>query len=158
MTQAKYSAQQIAQWFINWAYNDDDQDGDDLTNLKVQKLLYYAQGHYLARYGKPLFSEPIQAWAHGPVVPEVYREMKYSSDDLAPDSDYNWSLIDEDTASFLAGIWDTYGQYSAWKLRNMSHDTAPWKDRFNPDQKSTVIPNEAIRQYFSGIDTVASHQ
>ena len=58
----------IAQLFIQLG------DGDDVTNLKVQKLVYYAQGFYLALNGKPLFNNDIKAWAHGPVVPELYQE------------------------------------------------------------------------------------
>jgi uncharacterized phage-associated protein len=42
--------------------------GDVISNLKLQKLLYYAQGFYLAIYGKALFEEDIVAWEHGPVV------------------------------------------------------------------------------------------
>ena len=148
---AKYSAHDIARWFQNWAVSDDDDQGEELTNLKIQKLLYYAQGHYLAKYGKPLFHDQIEAWAHGPVVSEVYRDMKYG-DSLKADDNYDWNLIDKETTEFLAGIWEAYGQFSAWKLRNMSHATAPWKDRFNPAEKHTVIPNEAIRKYFVGVE------
>jgi uncharacterized phage-associated protein len=150
--ETQYTAHQIAEWFINWAISDDDDQGEDLTNLKVQKLLYYAQGHYLARYGKPLFSNKIEAWAHGPVVPAIYAEMKYSKS-LKPSPDYDWSVIDRDTTEFLAGIWDAYGQFSAWKLRNMSHATAPWRDRFTPDEKHTVIPTDAIKRYFVGVES-----
>lgn len=49
---------------------------DDLTNMKLNKLLYFAQGHYLQRYGKPLFDNAVEAWDHGPVVPEVYTAYK----------------------------------------------------------------------------------
>jgi uncharacterized phage-associated protein len=42
--------------------------GEDLTHLKLQKLVYYAQGFHLGLFDKPLFEEPIEAWAHGPVV------------------------------------------------------------------------------------------
>ena len=43
---------------------------DDLTNMKLNKLLYFAQGYYLKKYGRPLFDNAIEAWEHGPVVPE----------------------------------------------------------------------------------------
>lgn len=45
---------------------------DDLTNMKINKLLYFAQGHYLREYGEPLFDDGIEAWDHGPVIPAVY--------------------------------------------------------------------------------------
>ena len=49
---------------------------DDLTNMKLNKLLYFAQGYYLKKYGRPLFDNAIEAWEHGPVVPEVYSAYK----------------------------------------------------------------------------------
>ena len=36
-----------------------DENTDDMTNLRLNKLLYFAQGHYLARYGKPLFDDEV---------------------------------------------------------------------------------------------------
>ena len=53
---------------------------NDLTNMKVNKLVYFAQGHCLSKYGRPLFTEPIEAWPHGPVVPEVYRAYRKYGD------------------------------------------------------------------------------
>ena len=47
-----------------------------VTNLSLNKLLYFAQGHSLAENGKPLFDEPIEAWQYGPVVPSVYHTFK----------------------------------------------------------------------------------
>ncbi|OQY42717.1 MAG: hypothetical protein B6240_13665 [Desulfobacteraceae bacterium 4572_87] len=51
----------------------DEEAGDLISNLKLQKLVYYAQGFYLALYDEPLFNEPIEAWTHGPVIRELYR-------------------------------------------------------------------------------------
>ncbi|MFD2419431.1 Panacea domain-containing protein [Amycolatopsis pigmentata] len=68
---AHYNASTVAKWFVAWAEADDEAT---LSNLKLQKLLYYAQGHYLALTGRPLFDDEIQAWSHGPVVPAVYRQ------------------------------------------------------------------------------------
>ena len=70
------SAVDVARYFL--AQSDDDA-GDIISNLKLQKLLYYAQGVTLALTGKPLFSDPIEAWQHGPVVPSVYRLYKVAA-------------------------------------------------------------------------------
>ena len=51
---------------------DDMQMGDAMTNLRLQKMLFFAQGWSLTRLGKPLFEEPIEAWQHGPAVPACY--------------------------------------------------------------------------------------
>ena len=50
--------------------------GDGVSNLKLQKLLYYAQAWNLAIHSKLLFNDPIQAWVHGPVVPSVWHEFR----------------------------------------------------------------------------------
>ncbi len=67
------TAHEIAKYFVSLV---DEEAGDSISNLKVQKLLYYAQGGYLAFHDEPLFPEAIKAWAHGPVVPQVYHEYK----------------------------------------------------------------------------------
>lgn len=54
----------------------DEESGDIISNLKIQKLTYYAQGFSLVLLGKPLFNEKIEAWMHGPVVPELYRKYR----------------------------------------------------------------------------------
>ena len=62
------SCYDVAQYFL--AKSDEDA-GDLMSNLKLQKLVYYAQGFALALFDKPLFSERIEAWIHGPVYPAV---------------------------------------------------------------------------------------
>ena len=74
--------QDVAKFFIGLANEQAEQNqGDLMTNLRLQKLLYFAQGWYLARYGKPLFSDEIEAWTYGPVVPEVYQTYKPNGKD-----------------------------------------------------------------------------
>lgn len=51
-------------------------DGELMTNLKLQKMLYYQQGFHLAYFGTPLFDDEIEAWMYGPVVPSVYNHYK----------------------------------------------------------------------------------
>lgn len=54
----------------------EEEDGEQISNLKLQKLLYYAQGYALAILNRPLFAENIEHWQHGPVVPCIYRTYK----------------------------------------------------------------------------------
>ena len=72
-TEVSLSAIDIAAYFVELASNINE---NDLTNLKLQKLLYFAQGKYLSKYNAPLFKEEIEAWFLGPVVREVYEEYK----------------------------------------------------------------------------------
>ena len=64
------NAQDVANFFIGRFQ----EAQDPVTNLKLQKLLYYAQGWYLAFFDEPLFDERIEAWLHGPVVPPIYQD------------------------------------------------------------------------------------
>jgi uncharacterized phage-associated protein len=138
----------IAKWFIAWA----EAEEEELSNLKLQKLLYYAQGYHLARYGRPLFTEQIQAWSHGPVVPGVYRAFKdFGAGQLSlPESDpFTWGDVDPATAEFLGEVWNTYGGYSAGRLRNMTHDEPPWRDNWRGDgERGVVIGAEDMQRYF----------
>jgi uncharacterized phage-associated protein len=142
---AKYTAMDVANWFTQWAdFND-----ADLSNMKLQKLLYYAQGHYLAFFGEPLFDEELEAWSHGPVVPSVYRAFKENgSGDIPPTPSFDLSSIDPHTTEFLQKIWNTYGGIAAWKLRDMTHSEDPWATRFAEAERGTVIPKDALQQWF----------
>ncbi len=147
---APYDAMTIAKWFIAWAEAED----ADLSNLKLQKLLYYAQGHHLGKTSEPLFQDQIKAWSHGPVVPKVYHEFKsFGSGDIRlPDDDpFDWPDVDPETTRFLISIWNTYGEYGAWRLRSMTHQEAPWRDHFEAEYTSPTIPIEELRRYFASI-------
>ena len=142
---AKYTASDIAKWFTKWAdFND-----AELSNMKLQKLLYYAQGHYLADADEPLFDDEIEAWSHGPVVPSVYHEYKdFGSTEISPAPDFELSSIDRDTAKFLQKIWNTYGGLAAWKLRNMTHNEDPWSKHFEDNERNVVIPKDSLKRWF----------
>lgn len=122
-----------------------DDAGDAISNLKLQKLMYYAQGFSLAMRGKPLFREDFEAWEHGPVIPSLYRMFRnYGSGALPKPKNFDVNRYSEDDRKFLNEIYDTFGQYSAWALRELSHQTAPWRDT----PHNTVIPKERMTSYF----------
>ncbi|HEU0080276.1 MAG TPA: type II toxin-antitoxin system antitoxin SocA domain-containing protein, partial [Longimicrobiaceae bacterium] len=68
-----HSALDVAAWFLNEV---DRKSGDSITNLKLQKLVYYAQAWAVTLLGRPLFEEKVEAWAHGPVGDVVYQAYK----------------------------------------------------------------------------------
>ncbi|MDA3922719.1 MAG: DUF4065 domain-containing protein [Salinisphaera sp.] len=137
-----YSAAQIANYFLCLS---DDEAGDLLTNLKLQKLLYYAQGVTLAITGLPLFDERIKAWEHGPVVPQVWHEFRdYGGGPIPIPVDFDVEAIDEKDREILDEVYDVYGQFSAWKLRNMTHAEAPWLNADRNDE----ISHGSMRSYF----------
>lgn len=139
--------QDVAKFFIGLANDQADQNqGDLMTNLRLQKLLYFAQGWYLARYGKPLFPEEIEAWTYGPVVPEVYQTYKPNGkggiEGTLPDA----GAFTEEEFSLLLDIAREYDQFATSSLVNMTHmPGSPWS-RVNGHGN---IPKEVIRECFS---------
>jgi uncharacterized phage-associated protein len=124
----------------------DEEAGDLISNLKLQKLVYYAQGFYLAMYDIPLFLESIEAWTHGPVVPDLYHEYKqYGSGPIPQPDNIDLSKYDDNTRKLMDEVYSVFGQFSAWKLRNMTHEEPPWKDA---SDTAGEITHEAMREYF----------
>lgn len=124
---------------------------DDLTNMKINKLLYFAQGHYLKKYGVPLFDDTIEAWEHGPVVPEVYSAYKEYTD--RPIENYDASALVEVTPEaeeILYGVARKYGRYTASALRNMTHVVgSPWAQVYQGNHMHIEIPLSSIQSYFN---------
>jgi uncharacterized phage-associated protein len=139
------TALDIAKYFLRLA--DIEEESEGISNLKLQKLLYYSQSYYLALFDKALFEDPIYAWTHGPVCPNVYHAFKHlgrnpiplAADDLQ-DTDLTPDQID-----LLNEVYQVYGQFSAWKLRNLTHDDQPWKDH---QSASDEIPKAELKAYF----------
>lgn len=160
----KYSALDIATWFIykTHAEKKENQDADDnyeiyegLTHLKLQKLLYYAQGVYLSLYNEPLFHDKIEAWEHGPVVKAVFDHFstKGRNEITLEDAPRDVSVIraiEADTAArdALNITYDNFAIYTAWQLRNMTHKVgSPWYQVHYPNS-NRVISLRIIKDYF----------
>ena len=161
-----YSALDIAKWFIarnqvekgNYETDSDNYEVyEGITHLKLQKLLYFAQGVYLAINEKPLFNEKIVAWQHGPVVREVYDEYKrFGRDNIELEKSEIEEIFekiesDANVISELEATYDKYSAYTAWHLREETHkEGTPWKTIVKPDGSGLdeEIPNELIMDYF----------
>lgn len=140
------TAKKVADYFLTLV---DDEAGDALSNLKLQKLVYYAQGFSLAITGSPIFKEEIQAWQHGPVVPDLYHSLKkHGSEHVQPPvNGINLEDYSEDVRELLNEVYSVYGQFSASKLRNMTHNESPWKQAMELGP-STTISHSALKEYF----------
>lgn len=139
------SAKTIAQAFLCLS---DPEVGDVVTNLKLQKLLYYAQGFNLAINNKPLFKEDILAWEHGPVIREVYNLYRDNASAPLPVKTCPSSLTKEEK-SLVENVWKVYGQFSAWKLRDMTHNESPW---LNTDRNSSIT-HSRMKTFFKTLVT-----
>ncbi len=137
-----YSAFDIANYFLIIA---DDDAGELLSNLKLQKLLYYVQGAHLALKGSPLFREKISAWIHGPVVGEVYcKYQEYINQGIPSPDPKVLPEIDDETREILEEVFEVYGQFAAWKLRDLTHEESPWKETANSEE----ITHKKLEAYF----------
>lgn len=140
------TASDVADCFLTMAALDGDDEG--LSHLKLQKLLYYAQGCHLALFGRPLFEEPLEAWQHGPVCPAVYQLFRsYGSAAIPPPpDDAACERLTSDERDLLREVYDVYGQFSAWKLRDLTHSEEPWQ-RHAAD--AGVIANAELQAFFA---------
>lgn len=133
----------VAKCFL---YLDDENEGDGISNLKLQKLVYYAQGFHLALFDKPLFDDQISAWTHGPVVESLYHQYKaHGSNSIPLPADFDKEALSGDEFGLIAEVFEVFGQFSAWKLRNMTHEESPW---INHEKDASVIPQSEIAEYF----------
>lgn len=143
-----YSAKEIAGWIVA-AFQ---KRSEEITNLKLQKLLYYAQAWHLVFYERPLFGESIEAWIHGPVVPSVFRDYKSNGwkPIAAPPSS---SVPPEQVRRHLNEVIRVYGKFNAVSLERLTHQESPWREvrkGLAPDEPSNrVITNESMRKYYS---------
>ena len=135
--------------------NMQDMQDTDLTHLKLQKLLYYAQGHALAELGKPLFDNDFIAWQHGPVIEKVYHDFRHNGSDLigyeiGSQEKYDcFNLLkDKEASQLLDKTIEYYSQYSPWKLRDMIYEEEPWKNV----GINIIISKESLKEFFSNND------
>ena len=118
-----YKALDIANKIVS---KTDLEHGDTISNLKLQKMMYYQQGFHLAYFGTPLFDEDIVAWQYGPVVPSVYKEYKSFESNSISTSKEGISLSDDEEELFN-NVYEEYNQFSAVALMKMTHEESPWK-------------------------------
>ena len=136
----------IAAYFIDLA----NQTGATVSNLKLQKLVYYSQAWHLAIHGTPLFEEDFQAWVHGPVIPVLYQ--KYKAFGWQPIQDDASPNLPEKVWSFLSEVSEEYFDCDAYELEQMTHIEAPWNQArgdLRPDAPSNaVIEKEWMKEYY----------
>ena len=133
--------------YLLWS-EDRFEGSEGITPLKLQKLVYYCQGFHLAMFGKELFPETIEAWLHGPVVPDLYHHFKEAGNGIvkAPSQLQDVGLT-KDQLELLDEVLETYGQFSAWRLRNMTHEELPWKNAYEAGCNNEISIRD-MKAYF----------
>lgn len=159
-----YDVIDVCRHVINYS----NEKGYGISNLKLQKLLYFIQAFYLiSGDGEPCFKEEIEAWDFGPVVPRAYREYRICGSSLIPTiksyskiqsengklklriCKYNDDVILDDDKELINSVVDKFKLYSASELVQLTHNQKPWKDAYYSEGKNSTISLEAIRSYFN---------
>lgn len=123
------------------------------TTLWLQKIVYFSQVESIGSYGVPLFEEPIEAWAAGPVVRKLYNEHS-GAKSLAALSKSKFgsaSNLKPDHKLPINQALEKYGSVSGEVLSELTHSQAPWlsaRGSLKPgDRGSKVISCQSIRDY-----------
>ena len=138
-----------------------EEKGIPLTIMQLIKLVYIAHGWTLALLDKPLVSDRVEAWQHGPVYPAVYNEfrgsgwMPISRTARDPDTGVEISsAFSEDEESILGQVVGSYGKFHAFDLSARTHrQGTPWFQTFDGGRgKFSVIKNELIKSHFDAMN------
>jgi uncharacterized phage-associated protein len=143
------TAKRLGRWFVN---HSDREAGEAITQLKLQKLVYYADAWFLANFDRPLITEDFEAWAHGPAVRTLYARYREHGWQSLPVE--QGPLPPKEIEGFLTSVFKEYGQYSAKKLEEMTHAEQPWLEArggLAPEVASKVaISKLTMRNFYAG--------
>src|SRR6478672_9634684 len=123
-----YSASLIAYAFVKKGV----ETGKPVTQMKLQKMVYFAHGYHLAKYDEPLIEEDFEAWQFGPVAPSIYNEFKlYGSDPIRmTETDKllaELRTLSPDAQHAIHYTWEATKDISALKLSGWTHKkNSPW--------------------------------
>lgn len=141
-----HSSQAVANRLLEIA----NKKGKSLTPMQVLKLVYMCHGWMLGLYSSPLIRDKIQAWQYGPVIPDLYHEMKvFRADPVTvklrqPLGEEEFSAQEDD---LINQVFDIYGDYSGPSLSTITHQAgSPWHDVWN--SSGDEIPNELIQAHY----------
>ena len=125
-----------------------------MSSMKLQKLVYYCQAWSLVWDEAPLFHEPVEAWANGPVIRELfnYHRGMFDLDRVDTGNPALLSAIQRET---IDAVLDFYGDKPAQWLIDLSHSEKPWVDArrgLGPSERGTrEMPLDAMADYYSSL-------
>lgn len=136
----------VANYIIdNWS------DKFEITNLKLNKLVYYSQVESLRKYNHPLFDDIIEAWQYGPVEPGVYRAF-FSNGRNCIRKSTGSAILDETSKNLIDSVMNRLGMLSAFDLVTLSHKPdGAWASVYSPNMDSPITP-EVILASNDGLD------
>lgn len=129
----------------------------DLETVKLQKLLYFAQGWSFALRGKQLFSDDFEAWKHGPVIRSIYyqhaKAVRIPSDFKFDGNEYldtDTGNLDESEKRLIRAVVKDYGSLNPFELVDLTHlPNSPWSEVHQEEGTPQTISKDRINSFFS---------
>lgn len=139
-----YDALEVARYII---YHED-QEERPVSNLRLQKLLYFVQAKFLVEKGEPCFKQRMEAWNFGPVVPKVYKVYRYYGSTPIPckDESSDFSIQSSDRKR-INSMLDSCSRYATSTLVDITHEQEPWIQAHQTEER--VITPVSIYDYFT---------
>ena len=137
----------VANFFIDRMKDTD----DPMTNARLNKFLYFAQGHSLARLGTPLFDDDIEAWRYGPVIKEIYNTFRtYGKNPIQTTSgSYSIELFTSEQLTLLNDVIAKYNHSSTGRLMDLGHEKdGPWDKTYSECAPDCIIQTDCMRLWF----------
>lgn len=126
-----------------------------MTAMKLQKLVYYAQAWGLVWDEKPLFREPVEAWANGPVVRALYEAHRGKFQVGPSDFGGDWEKLSAEQRGTVRAILKIYGDKGSNWLSDLTHREDPWRDArrgFSDGERGgRVISHAAMAEYYGNL-------
>ena len=156
MSQHPISAQKVAEYLL---YLDQETNGKDIagrlgwepiSNLKLQKLLYYCQSIHLINEDSALFSDKIIAWKYGPVVEDVYYTHKPAMAKKFIDyyPQINQPELLKSAKNSIQLVYNVFFKYSGGQLVDMTHSEEPWRSTYDKNNEGVEITQKLIKKFF----------
>lgn len=142
------NVKEIAEWFVSKAADDVNSGGEFLTKLKLQKLLYYAQGFYFAFNNKKLFRDKIIHMPYGPAVKTLLDDLKDRHNEPIKTLGVSIGNFTNDVTAILNLVYKNLGQYSAYKLVEMTHSEDPWLNTEQGQEISVAEIGDYFKKYY----------
>ena len=139
-----YDVISVARYIISYCR----EQGYVMSNLKLQKVLYFVQAAFLSTRHYPCFQDDFEAWDFGPVVPVVYHEYKiFGSSNIIVDRHVSEDIFCIEDREIINDMVDICAEYSASDLVSITHSQSPWKDAYRR-YSNNIIPKDAIEEFF----------
>ena len=140
-------------------------ENQGITPMKLQKVLYLANGIYVKRRGEKLIKEKFEAWDYGPVVKSVYNlyrqygasNIKQPIDDIIPTGGYSSAssasfVVEDADLAIIKEAWNNAKNLDAFTLSAWSHNkNSPWDKAYNATPRDPYISDNEIKEYFDRV-------